>query len=132
MIKAVNSQTTKQRLVFLLSVIMFFILTSCTTTRYYPIKQRYEIITLADIPVAEEIKHNSRTTELASEHSFFSPKLNETDIAFKTLNGRKKQSGYVEGYFSSLHIIPLYFRKSFIGREVELRPLKSTAQRKDQ
>ncbi|MDH5218860.1 MAG: hypothetical protein OEX19_14260 [Gammaproteobacteria bacterium] len=116
----------------LLTVILSIAFTACTTTRYYPIKQRFEIITLADIPVAEEIKQTSRTTELASAHSFFSPKLNETDIAFKALNGKAKPSSYIEGYFSSLHILPLYFQKSFVGREVELVPLKSAVRRADQ
>lgn len=129
MFKAAYLIVTSRRIVFLLIAILFLTLTACTTTRFYPIKQRYEIITLADIPVAEEVKQAARTTELASAHSFFSPKLNETDIAFKAVNGKGKRSSYIEGYFSSLHILPLYFQKSFIGREVELVPLKSAVRR---
>ena len=132
MFKVTNFKSIRQGIIFLLTVILFIALTACTTTRNYPIKQRFEIITLADIPVAEEIKQTSRTTELASAHSFFSPKLNETDIAFKALNGKRKQSSYIEGYFSSLHIPPLYFQKSFVGREVKLVPLKSVVRRADQ
>lgn len=131
MIKVANCKITRQRIVLLLTVILFIPLTACTSTRYYPIKQRFEIITLADIPVAEEIKQTSRTAELASAHSFFSPKLNETEITFKALNGKGRQSSYIEGYFSSLHILPLYFKKSFIGREVKLMPMQSGVGRTD-
>ena len=117
-----DSQTYECKIILYFALLTLFPLMACTTTSYHPIKQRYEIITLADIPIGVEIKQTSKASSLASEHSFFTPKLNETHIAFDALNGKAERSTYIEGYFRSLQIPILYFQKDFIGRKVVLTP----------
>lgn len=105
----------------ILSLIFITLFPACTSIQYYPITQRYNVITLAEIPVSEKIKHRSSVKQLAKQNAFFSDTVEHSKLTIMALQETSGPNTYVEGHYRSLHIPILFFQRAFYGNEVELR-----------